>query len=81
MGSRYIPPELEQDREFIKSITPLDFTKNMGQYALHIVYTNGDIQVFTTESTNPNHFGTHEFESKQDMMTFYHDIKLFLSSH
>lgn len=33
---------------FIESYTPFDYTKNIGQYALEINYTNGDKDVFTT---------------------------------
>lgn len=45
--------QLNQKLMFIKSYEPLDFTKNMGQYALEINYTNGDKDVFTTPPRSP----------------------------
>lgn len=72
--TNYTKPVLEQDKAFIKKTTPLDFTKNMGQYALEVEYTNGDTQMFTTKSSNPNQFGTHEFETKEDMLNFQKEL-------
>lgn len=39
---------LSQKPLFIKSFTPLDFTKLMGNYALEINYTNGEMDMLTT---------------------------------
>lgn len=33
---------------FAKSFTPFDFTKNMGQLAIKITYTDGDTDMLTT---------------------------------
>lgn len=67
-------PKLDQNKVFIVSVMPYLF-KNMGQCALEIIYTNGDTQMLTTKSTNPNHFENYDFETEQDMLNFYETIK------
>ncbi len=67
--------KLDQDTIFIDSIIPMDFTKNFGQLALEIKYTNGDTQMLTTKSENPNVYGTHEFETKEEYMGFIEKLK------
>lgn len=69
-----VPLVLDQDKMFIKSTTPFDFNRNMGQYALEITYTNGDTQMLTTPSLNPNCHGTHEFESLAELTAFRESI-------
>lgn len=68
-------PILEQSKMFIGKITPFDFTRNMGQYAVEITYTNGDTQMFTTNSTNPNVFSSYEFDDLEEMTNFIDNLK------
>ena len=65
MSSRKVQLELDQDIAFIYSFIPFDFRKNSGQMAIELTFTNGDTQMLTTASTNPNYFGTHEFDSDE----------------
>lgn len=61
---------LDQKLLFIASYTPFDFSKYMGQLAVEIKYTNGETQMLTTRSTNPNVFDTPEFETTEDYYEF-----------
>lgn len=45
---------LEQNIMFVESFKPYDFTKNMGQYAVEITYSNKETQMLTTPSTKEN---------------------------
>ncbi len=74
--NRKIPFKLDQDITFVYSFIPFDFRKNMGQLAIELTYTNGDTQMLTTESTNPNHRGTYEFDSDEDYFEFIKQLKL-----
>jgi hypothetical protein len=75
MPSRKVELKLSQNRIFIASYTPYDYRKYMGQYALKITYTNGDIDMFTTETTMPNHYTTHEFDSDEQYFEFIAGLK------
>lgn len=67
--TRKVEPKLSQDSIFIKEVVPW-FAHNMNHNVLEVRYTNGQKDVFTTNSNNPNHFGTHEFETLEDMKQF-----------
>jgi hypothetical protein len=75
MPSRKVELKLAQKRVFIASYTPYDFQEFAGQYAVKITYTNGDIDMFTTETTMPNHFTTHEFDSDEQYFEFLAELK------
>jgi len=75
MNSKKITLELDQDIIFVSSFIPYDFTKNMGQLGLEIKFTNGDTQMLTTASTNPNHFGTYEFDSDEEYFQYISYLK------
>jgi hypothetical protein len=68
-------PQLEQDPMFIERIVPYDFTKNMGQYAVEIYYTNGRKDVFTTKM--PPEIGNDpgDFDTFDDMKKFIEDLE------
>ncbi len=69
-----VEPKLSQDKMFIKEIIPYDFTEYMGQYALEIKYTNGKTDMFTTKSIHSNMFGSHDFETLEELKTFQKSI-------
>lgn len=75
MPSRKVELKLAQNRVFIASYTPYDFSKGMGQLAVKITYTNGDTDMFTTETTLPNSYSTHEFDSDKDYFDFIAGLK------
>lgn len=53
---------------FIEGHKAYDFTKNMGQYALEVNYTNGDKDMFTTPM--PEHMGSDrgDFKSTEEFL-------------
>lgn len=75
MPSRKVELKLAQNRVFITNYIPYDFSDTAGQLAVKITYTNGDVDMFTTETTMPNHFTTHEFDTHQDFFDFIAGLK------
>lgn len=67
-------PQLDQDKMLIKKVTPYDFTKYMGQYALEIEYTNGDTQMLTTPALNPSCHGKADFADLAELTAFKNSI-------
>ncbi len=67
--------KLDQQPMFIEKMIPMDFTRNMGCYALEVHYTNGDTQMLTTKSTNPNVYQSFEFDDLAQLTEFYEKYK------
>ena len=62
--------KLSQKLVFVSSYTPYDFTRNMGQYAVRVNYTNGDYDMLTTKSTKPNVYDKGDFKDEREFFDF-----------
>lgn len=68
-------PTLDQDPLSISKMIPYDFTKTMGQYALEIVYTNGDTQMLTTPMNPGRGSDKGDFNSYEELVEFYNKYR------
>ncbi len=62
--------KLSKNIIFVKCFEPYDFTRNMGQLAVEITYTDGDTEMLTTKSTKDNVFSSFEFEDEAEFYKF-----------
>lgn len=60
---------------FVKSYEPYDFTKNMGQYGVEIIYTDGSTQMLTTKSTLSNVYASSDFDTDDEYFEFLNLLK------
>lgn len=74
MATKKVEVVLEQPEICIKSTEVIKCKSHMeghaDHYMIEIKYTNGDTQVMTSKNTQPNHFGTHEFETNDELFEF-----------
>jgi hypothetical protein len=62
--------KLSKNIIFVKCFEPYDFSRNMGQLAVEITYTDGDTDILTTKSTKDNVFSSFEFDSDKEYFEF-----------
>jgi porphobilinogen deaminase len=62
--------KLSKNIVFVKCFEPYDFTRNMGQLAVQVTYTDGDTDMLTTKSTKENVNSSFEFENEQEFYQF-----------
>ena len=62
--------KLSKKLVFVKCFEPYDFSRNMGQLAVQITYTDGDTDMLTTKSTKDNVHSSYEFDSEEEYYQF-----------
>lgn len=62
--------KLSKNIIFVKCFEPYDFTRNMGQLAVEITYTDGDTDMLTTKSTKNNVHSSFEFKDNEEYFEF-----------
>ena len=55
---------------FVKCYEPFDYTRNFGQLALEITYTDGDKDVLTTKTTKDNVRASFNFNDEAEFYSF-----------
>lgn len=62
--------KLRKKLVFVKCFEPYDFSRNMGQLAVEITYTDGDTEMLTTKSTKDNVHSSYEFNNEDEYYQF-----------
>ncbi len=71
---KHIIEKMEQEVMFIDNYKPFDFTQGMGQYALEINYTNGDMDMLTTPMSPTRGSDKGDFKDKAEMFSFIESL-------
>lgn len=76
MSTTKTEPILAQPKQCIKVKSLVKAPKSCPyeNFFIEIEYTNGEKQVLTHKIPNPNHFGKHEFENKEELIEYYNTL-------